>query len=105
MSEGRVIHLKRVLEEREDQPFPFYALALEYKNLGELENSQKFFEETLKRFPDYVPTYYHYGQLLEILGEYKQARDIYTTGIEVSTQAEDDHAVAELRSVLSNLPE
>ena len=103
MNQGRIIQLHKAVEAREDQPFPFYALALEYKNMGDFENSQKFFEETLKRFPEYVPTYFHYGQLLELLTEVDQAREIYTTGIEVAAKAGDDHARSELQGALANL--
>lgn len=103
MSEGRIIQLKKAAELSDDQPFPFYALAIEYKLLGDLENSQKFFEETVRRFPNYVPTFFHYGQLLETLGEPDEARAMYQRGIEVATAAGDAHARAELVGVLQSL--
>ena len=103
MNQGRIVQLRRAVETSEDQPFPFYALAIEYKLLGEFENSQKFFEETLRRFPEYVPTFYHYGQLLEALAEPSRARQIYARGIEVATRAGDAHARAELQAALQNL--
>ncbi|NDC36448.1 MAG: hypothetical protein EBZ48_00155 [Proteobacteria bacterium] len=103
MNQGRIVQLQRAIESGDDQPFPFYALALEYKLLGDFENSQKFFDETLRRFPDYIPTFYHYGQLLELLAEPIQARSMYEQGVEVATQAGDSHAKAELLSALQNL--
>lgn len=103
MNQSRIVHLKRAVETSEDQPFPFYALAIEYKLIGELENSQKFFEETLRRFPEYVPTFYHYGQLLEALAEPAQAKVMYERGVDVATRAGDGHARAELLGAIQNL--
>ena len=103
MEEGRIKSLRRVLETQDDQPFPYYALAIEYRNANDLENSRLFFEETLKRFPEYVPTYYHYGQLLEELGQAPQARGIYTAGLAAAQHAQDDHAYSELQAALQNI--
>ena len=39
-------------------PFPTYALGLEYQEMGEAIKPIAFFEETMLKFSDYLPVYY-----------------------------------------------
>jgi tetratricopeptide (TPR) repeat protein len=103
MNQSRILQLQQAVQAREDQPFPFYALAIEYKLVGDFENSRRFFEETLRRFPNYVPTFYHYGQLLEAISEPEEARRMYQMGVQVASEAGDAHAHSELLGALRNL--
>ena len=100
----RIAQLRSFLELRPNDPFVHYALALELKQAGEAAESEVRFREVLQRFPEYVPTYFHFGQLLEELGQTDEARTIYERGIACAARCGDSHAERELRGALGLLP-
>lgn len=97
---ARIEHLKQMRLSRPDDPFPFYALGIECKNEGLLDQAKLYLEETSEKFPDYVPTYYHLGQVLEELDDEQQAIEVYKTGLIKASAAGDSHAAAELGAAL-----
>lgn len=83
--------------------FTRFALAMEFKKIGESSKALALFEELVGKNPHYVGTYYHYGRLLDELGEQTEARRILNTGIEVAMNAGDHHAASELRQALDEI--
>src|SRR2546430_55783 len=65
---SRIELLRGFIAQRPDDPFPRYALALEYKNAGQLEEAWETFKVLMDTHRDYVPAYLHAGQTLSALG-------------------------------------
>lgn len=102
MSE-RVASMKQFIRQFPDNPFPRYALALEFKNAGQLDDAVTTFRELLERLPAYVPTYLQFGMLLEQAGRVDEARAVLTAGVAQARAANDGHALGELQGVLDGL--
>jgi tetratricopeptide (TPR) repeat protein len=103
MSSERIEAMKQFADQFPDNPFPRYALALEYKNSGAEEEAVAAFNQLTTRLPDYVPAYLQFGMLLEKLGRIDEARDVLTRGIEKARDAGNSHALGEMQGVLAGL--
>ena len=99
----RVPFLTKMIEARPDDPFPRYGLAMEYKSRGAHVEARGAFEGLLKRFPDYVPAYLMYGNLLEDMQDMAGAATMYGRGIKAARAAGDDHALEELEAAKAAL--
>lgn len=100
---SRVFQLKQFLEESPGDNFLTHALALEYVKAGEDDKALECFAQNLAGNPLYIPTYFHYGKLLERIGKPEDAIAIYEKGMEVSKASGDQHSFSELRSVFEEL--
>lgn len=100
---SRVDALLGFIAQKPDDPFPRYALALEYKNGGRLDEAWATFDGLMKALPDYTATYLHAGNTLVALGRREEAADVYRRGIEVCTRRGDTHARGELAGALEAL--
>ena len=103
MSSERIESMRQFAEQFPDNPFPRYALALEYKNAGESEAAVETFRLLTTRLPDYVPAYLQFGMLLDQMGRIDEAREVLTTGIEKARETGNSHALGEMQGVLSGL--
>ena len=83
--------------------FARYGLAMECVGAGELPLAAEHFSQLVAANPQYVPAYYHYGQLLARLEQTEKAREILRTGMDVARKAGDMHALSELEQALSDL--
>ena len=98
--------LQNLLEFNDEQPndsFTVYAIALEYMNIGELEESKKFFSELLQNHKDYIAAYYHFGKLYEKMNNADAAGETYLLGIRLAEAKRDKHALAELKQAYNSL--
>ena len=102
---SRAETLKAFIANKPQDPFPRYALAMEYKNTGQLPEARAQFEILMRDHADYVATYLHAGGTLAALGDRPAARAAFTRGIEVATRRGDAHARGELEGALGSLPE
>lgn len=102
MSE-RIESMKQFAQQFPDNPFPRYALALEFKNAGRADEAVATFRELNEKLPAYVPAYLQFGMLLEELGRIDEARAVLTTGVEKARAAKDQHALGELQGRLDGL--
>ncbi len=100
---SRVEMLKTFAQQRPNDPFPKYGLALEFKNAGDLAAARSAFEALLAAHPDYVPGYLHAGNTLVALGQRDDAAALYRKGIEVAGRSGDAHARGELEGALASL--
>jgi tetratricopeptide (TPR) repeat protein len=103
MSAERIESMKQFLQLYPDNPFPRYALALEFKNNGQPDQAVATFQELAERLPAYVPTYLQFGMLLEQLGRFDEAKDVLTRGVEKARAAGDNHALGEIQGALDGL--
>ena|ERR671924_177771 len=100
---SRVDALLGFIAQKPGDPFPQYALALEYKNAGRLDEAWATFDALMKGLPDYTAAYLHAGNTLVALGRKAEAADVYRRGIEVCVRRGDAHARAELEGALETL--
>lgn len=99
----RLGSLRAMVADDPGDAFGRYALALELRKQGLLEECCREFEELSKVQPGYHMTYYHYGRTLVQLNRREEARAIYEKGIEVTRKAGEEHACEELQAALSEL--
>lgn len=83
-----------------DDPFLYYARALELRSLGRLEDALVALEEVEARFTDYVPTFLMAGQIATDLDRTEVARGFLERGIALATRVGDEHARSELAQAL-----
>jgi tetratricopeptide (TPR) repeat protein len=81
-------------------PFTLFAVASEFRKLGDIEQALAYFNRLIDGHPTYVGAYYHLGKLLESIGRKEDAIAMYTRGIHVAEEQRDVHARAELQDVL-----
>jgi Tfp pilus assembly protein PilF len=102
---SRIRKLQSFLETTPDDSFLKHALALEYVKEGNDQTARSLFEELLRENPGYTGSYYHLGKLLERTNELRAAIDCYGKGLEICSQAGDEHAFNELKAALHELIE
>lgn len=98
MTESRIQLLKSFIEKDPSDPFNSYALALEYVKSGLHSEAQQLFANLLASHPNYLPVYYHFGQLLEKINQQKRAIEIYIRGEHVAKEQVNIKTMNELRS-------
>jgi tetratricopeptide (TPR) repeat protein len=104
----REIRINKLLEMKtlmSSDPFPTYALGLEYQEMGEAAKAIAFFEETILKFPHYLPVYYQLGLLLTGNGEIQRAKDCINAGITLARATKDLKTLGELQEALFNIDE
>lgn len=99
----RITQLKEFLKEQPEDAFLNHALALEYRKKEEWAKALEQFLFNLRHHPEYIGTYYHLGQLYEIIGEEEKAITTYELGMKQAQEQNDRHAYGELRSVYEEL--
>lgn len=86
-----------------DDAFGRYGLAMDYVGTNELDAAAAHFEKLVAADPQYVPAYFHYGQLLARLSRTEEAKRILSAGMEVAQKAGDSHAFSELEQAFNDL--
>lgn len=100
----RLETIELVIAKKPEDPFGYYAKAMELRSLGRSEEALAAFGEVGARFPDYVATYLMAAQLCVELARPAEARAWAERGIERAEAKGDGHAVSELGSFLAALP-
>ena len=101
--EQRLAAFRKIVEQRPEEPFARYSLAMACRAAGKGEDAAREFEELARRSPDYVPTYLMLGQVLEGLGRLEDAALVYERGIAAATRMNETHARSELGQALDVL--
>lgn len=101
MESHRINQLIKFSQEDPSDPFPKYALALEYQDQSP-SKSKVLFEELLENHPDYTATYYHAAEFFYRRDEIEKARSIYERGIELLANSTDTKAFHELQNAFQN---
>lgn len=102
MNPTRIEILKKYHEEDPHDPFPIYALALEYQ-ATDPEKAQQFFEQLLTIHPQYLPTYYMAGIFFADQDEINRALEILLKGLTLAKAQNNPSASRELQAALDNL--
>ena len=103
MESTRLEILKSMVEQKPEDGFSRYGLAMEYVKGGELDTAVSEFETLLLHNPNYAAGYFHGGQTLEKLGRIEDAREFYRRGIDVTSTTGDAHTRSELIAALQML--
>ena len=101
---SRLDTLKGFIAKRPTDPFPQYALALEYKNAGRLDDAAQTFAGLMLAHPTYTAAYLHAGNTLIELKRLVEARGVYERGVQACAETGDTHARGELEGALASLP-
>jgi len=81
---SKIAELIGFLKDDPNDNFIRYALALEYTKIEEFEKAKNIFDKLILEAPNYLPTYYQYGNLLVEIGQSNLAEEIYKKGIEIA---------------------
>ena len=100
---SRIEMIRKIVEQQPNDPFPRYGLAMELKNLGQLEESSVTFAELERRHPAYVAQYLMHANVLTALRRTDDAKGCLRRGIEVARQAGNGHALSEMQTALADL--
>lgn len=98
---SRIEMLKIFAEQEPDNPFNWYALALEYQN-SDPENAEVYFNKLLTEHIVYLPTYYHAAVFFNDLGETQKAKEIYENGIRLAEVQKNEKTLKELKNSYQN---
>jgi predicted Zn-dependent protease len=95
--------LEEFIAKKPDDAFSRYGLALECSNTGDTVAAETHFRTLTDQFPDYIPAYLMYAQMLARVERADDARQILTAGISAARHKGDDHARSEMESLLADL--
>jgi len=95
--------LETFLAANPNDAFTRYALAVECANQGDQPAAVDHFRQLLSAHPEYVPGYFHYGQLLVRMQRIEEAREILAAGVEAAHKKGDSHARDEMAAALREL--
>src|ERR1700690_3121347 len=98
MATNRLEILKQMDSQDPKYAFARYGLAMEYANMGQLEEAVAEFRTVLEQDESYAADYFHGGQALEKLGQLDEARAMYEKGIEATTRKADLHTRADIEA-------
>ena len=101
-SDDRIRSL-RALAERKNKPLHWYGLAMALRDADETDEAIATFHRVHDIDPRYVPAYFMRAQVHEERGELDEARRALERGLEVAAAVGDEHAAAEMRSMLEGL--
>ncbi|AWL09279.1 tetratricopeptide repeat protein [Aquirufa nivalisilvae] len=91
--------IKNEIKEEPENPFNYYLMALELKKEGDMSGSITVFDQLMKQFPMYIPTYYSFADLLIELEQDDKAKLVVKKGIEVAEIGSASKALHELRQL------
>ena len=95
--------LEQIVQQRPDDPFPRYGLAMELKKVGRHADARSAFETLIEAHADYLPSYLMAGNLLVEMGDADAARATLDAGIDRARAAGDGHTLGELEAARSEL--
>ncbi len=82
--------------------FAWYALAMEYRKEGRVDDALRAFGSLRERDASYLPMYLMAGQMLVEAQRVPEARSWLETGIELARSKGDSKTLGELESELAN---
>jgi tetratricopeptide (TPR) repeat protein len=96
MQAERIKILEKEIELEPTEPFNYYALALEYKQIDKVK-AQKYFEFLLENHPDYLPCYYISAQFYFDNDLFEKAEKTFIKGIALAQLQGNEKAYKELK--------
>ena len=102
MKNERLSNLEYFLQSEPEDPFNWYAVAIEYKSIN-IEKARAHFEHLLENFPDYLATYYQIAEIMIELELKENAKMILNKGIQLAQKQQNSNTHRELQNLLTNL--
>ena len=99
----RITQLFSLIQQQGADAFPCYALAMEYRKLGEIKEAIHWLNKTLELDPDYLAVFYQLAALYASLDDTKNALNTYDQGILLAEAKKDLKTLAELKNARMNL--
>jgi tetratricopeptide (TPR) repeat protein len=93
--------LREFIKEEPENPFNFYALALEIKDFDSLEAS-RLFDLLLLNHPDYLPVYFPSAHFFFELGQIEKAKGIFEKGIVIAKIQKSEKTLKELQNAYNS---
>lgn len=97
----RIKLLKDYCAEEPQNPFNFYALALEYRE-SEKAEAAHLFDFVVLNFPNYLPVYFPAAQFFFEDDDFPKAKNLFETGIQLAQSLQDEKAKKELSNAYQN---
>jgi hypothetical protein len=98
---ARIDLLKGYCKEEPDNPFNFYALALEYREFEKAEASH-LFDFVLRTFPNYLPVYFPAAHFFYEQENLPKAKQLFESGLALAHALQDEKAKKELANAYQN---
>ncbi len=99
----RLEMLEKLVKTPSADAFAFYALGMEYRKEGRIDDAARTFLELKSRDASYLPVYLMAGQMLAEAGRDEQAREWLQAGIALARSRGDGKTLGELESQLAEL--
>ncbi|REG92623.1 tetratricopeptide repeat protein [Algoriphagus antarcticus] len=97
----RIQLLRQFTEEEPDNPFNWYALAIEFRETDQ-EEAYTLFAKLLTDHPTYLATYFPAAHLYAEMGEIDQSKVIFENGIALALEQKNVKALQELQNAYQN---
>jgi tetratricopeptide (TPR) repeat protein len=99
----RTAMLTEILAQNPNDAFARYGLAMEYSNLGKIEQAMEEFGKLLSSHPDYTAGYFMAAQTLAKADRVDEARKMLGDGIVSAKRTGNEHAQSEMEGMLADL--
>lgn len=100
MQAQRIKYLQEEIENFPEDPFNYYALALEYAGSAPHE-AEQLFEKLISDFPDYLPVYYQAANYYFDKGDNARAEELFLAGIALAETQKNEKTLRELKGSYS----
>ena len=100
MSDERIEALRKMAQQRPEDPRPRFGLALEYENAGRMEDAVQALRDYLAIADDEGNAWGRLGAALRTLGRDDEAREAYRSGIAAATRHNHPTMVGEFEDIL-----
>lgn len=100
MQAQRIKYLQEEIETFPEDPFNYYALALEYAGSDSGE-AEKLFEKLVNHFPDYLPAYYQAANFYFEKDKHEKADVLFLRGISLAEKQGNEKTLRELKGSYS----
>ena len=97
----RIKLIKQYTEEEPDNPFNWYALALEYREIDP-DQTEILFLKLLQSHKNYLATYFPAAHFFEERGQIMKAKEIFLNGIAVAAEENNAKTLKELKNAYLN---
>lgn len=98
---SRLEKLKGMLAKSPGDTFLLYAVALEYRKIGDAKSALDFLDQVIQHDWGYCYAYHQKGQTLESTGDLDGARQAYRQGVDAAARKGDRHAGEEIAAALA----
>jgi hypothetical protein len=102
MQAERLKILQSLLEEEPDEPFHWYALAMEYMRTDQ-RRACELLQEVVRRFPTYLASYYQLASIQLAMEFYVDAKITTEAGIRLAVDLHNAKAQKELKALLQQI--